>query len=192
MTLAGQTVHHASIGVSEAPGRLCGTSVAGNIGYDLLRNFRVTIDYAGKRVAVNEPPPAPIQAGTAMRIPGEAKPLIILDATIDGRGPHPFAVGTGAGGTLIAPELVDELGLIGGQPVKCAGCAGVMEGRIAPRSVPVSVGSGSTISIQPLILDMFDMLSRDGGEKIVGLIGHDVLSRHILTIDSPGNRLRLP
>jgi len=190
LAVDGHEVDHESIGISDVPERLCGDSVVGNLGHDLLQRFSVTIDY-GEGAASFRRSALSIGGAIPFHIAAGAKPLILLDVQIGASGPVTFAVDTGAGGTVIAPALAASLGLTEGQRVLCAGVGGSVEGCLAAEPVRVELSSTTEVDIQPLILDMFDMLKAGTGENVVGLIGHDVLSRHRVTIDYLGARLSL-
>lgn len=78
-------------GVSEATG----LRIDGNIGYQFLKDFRVTIDYERSllRLADGEDPASDNAAGVPFET-GPRRPPTILPALVNGTGPYRFVVDT--------------------------------------------------------------------------------------------------
>lgn len=183
----GRMVDLESLGVSDVPHSLCG-DVEGVVGYDVLRNFLLTIDYATGRAALLTE--SLDREGISFLIASGRKPLLLVDVEIAGAGQVLFALDTGAGGTVISPALALRLGLTRGDDVTCIGVGGPAAAFVAGSPIGISVGT-VTASVSPVVLDMFGMLSQDAGRAVDGLVGHDILSRQRLCIDYPHGTLRL-
>jgi predicted aspartyl protease len=183
----GQLVELESLGISDVPERLCG-EVAGVVGFDVLRHFCLSVDYATGRAALHTDSLG--GGGTQFRVASGRKPLILVDVSIDGTGSLPFALDTGAGGTCISPDLAARLELGRGEDVMCLGVGGPSEAYVAASPMRCTIGS-TTMSVTPIVLDVFSMLSHETSTAIHGLIGHDILSRQSLFVDYPREVLRL-
>ncbi len=183
----GRKVDLDSLGVSDVPHRLCG-DVAGVVGYDVLRSFLLTIEYATGRASLLTQ--SLDSHGVPFFVANGRKPLLLVDVEIAGAGQVLFALDTGAGGTVISPALASRLGLARGDDVTCVGVGGPAAAFVAGSPINISIGT-VTASVSPVVLDVFEMLSQDTGRAIDGLIGHDVLSRQSLSIDYPRGMLRL-
>ncbi|MHC4948222.1 MAG: aspartyl protease family protein [Planctomycetota bacterium] len=130
-------------------------------------------------LAAPAPPPAP----TAPAPPGDAAVeeavlpthdcghYFIAHVEIDGRGPYPMLLDTGAAKTVIARSVARDLGVrkrIGELRI----------GRMSARRVPV------------LVRDI-DHLSNAIGEEIAGVVGHPVFRGVLVTYDFPGREVRV-
>jgi len=192
------------IGISETGTRLCRDHAVGNVGYDILRHFVLRVEAgSGQAWLLKRRPSVVASSGVPFQVGQRGKRLILLPATLDGRGPFPFALDTGAMATCIAPSLAAELGLGSGdgQAVKAVGIGGPVDASFASRWI--SLGFGNTVrpGIRPLIIDIFGSCmtqditdtDRSGTEQdvadIVGLIGADALRGTLLTIDYPNRQL---
>lgn len=73
------------------------------------------------------PPPAVTSSlsGEALSIARDAFDRLTVPVMVDGRGPFPFVVDTGADRTVLSTELAASLGLPPGRPVRLHGTAGV-------------------------------------------------------------------
>src|SRR5438270_2418994 len=94
--------------------------VYGDIGYDYLKNFRLTIDYEKQtlRLAQSEQESNGIgnssssaRALVKFKLAHPAKPLILVPAMLNGEGPYIFAVDTGASTTVLSPEVAEMQGI---------------------------------------------------------------------------------
>lgn len=97
-------------------GKAIGTQIHGDLGYNFLRHFRVTINFRRSEVRLDDPkqseffgPPPLVEV--PIRLAHPAKPLILTAARANGRGPLQFAIDTGTSTTVISPELKRELDL---------------------------------------------------------------------------------
>ncbi|MEO7002645.1 MAG: retropepsin-like aspartic protease [Ktedonobacterales bacterium] len=140
------------------------------------------LSLAGCQIATTTPAsakgtsaPAQIQHGESGAI------LVIVQLTIAGRGPYPFALDTGASISLIDRSLAQRLGLADAGPVEHISGIGGSE-----QVIPVQVKDWSLGSIKlpnvAISSGPITNLSSDG--NIDGLLGSDVLSHFgAITID---------
>src|SRR5216683_776989 len=113
-------LHDVDVGVVDLAqiGKTVGAQVDGDLGYNFLKHFRVTIDYRDCEIRLDDPKRVETFAGGAktkvpIRLASPAKPLILIEVHANGRGPFQFAIDTGTSTTAIAPELANQLGLAG-------------------------------------------------------------------------------
>src|ERR1700722_17588991 len=93
--------------------------VDGLLGFNFLKDFRLTIDYQRNVLdLVRTSPGARIDTGTqpAASIPfslaSPIAPLILLPVFVNGRGPFQFALDTGASRTTLSFKLARQLGVV--------------------------------------------------------------------------------
>jgi hypothetical protein len=94
----------------DAIGAQVGTTVAGNLGYAVLRPWRLLLDYHHLRLHLVHPAHAP--AGVPFAT-GHGGGLIQVEVTLNDRGPYRCVLDTGASATALAPGLARDLGLRG-------------------------------------------------------------------------------
>src|SRR6266436_3197906 len=132
-------LHDVDVGVVDLTqiGKTVGAKVDGDLGYNFLKHFRVTIDYSDCEIHFDDPTRLESFGRSAktevpMHLASPAKPLILVDVHANGRGPFQFAIDTGTSTTAIAPELAKQLG-IEGSPVGPVTTGG------APVDVPLEI-----------------------------------------------------
>jgi hypothetical protein len=105
----------------------------------------------------------------------------VIDVTIGGRGPYPFALDTG-GTEVLDVALARELGLVVGpaEPVQGAGVAVVEAGRTVPPSVEIG---RLTLSRLPFRVLALGDPAEGWRPPYRGLIGHAVFDRLVVRID---------
>jgi predicted aspartyl protease len=104
-----------------------------------------------------------------------------VDVFINGQGPFPFAVDTGADRTAISASLATRLGLIGDGTAQLHGVAGVDQ-VTTTRLGLLQVGSKQVANIQAPILP-------DGALGVMGLLGIDALADQRVTMDFLGEQM---
>jgi len=110
--------------------------------------------------------------------------LLLVDVMINGTGPYPFVLDTGAGATILDTQLVEELGLTStGRLITVHGVVGTSE---MPAYVGAQLGVGG-FSVTPDLV-LAHELSLD---RARGILGSDVLTRYAVEIDGIENVLRL-
>jgi predicted aspartyl protease len=172
-----------------------GTKIDGDVGYNFLKHFRITIDYHDCEIRFDEPRRIErlgrsSKAEVPMRLASVAKPLLLVQVHANGHGPFQFAIDTGTSTTAIAPELAQQLGLVG-SPV----------GPLTTGSAQVNVTAGTLESFQVgrariddlvvVVADFFSMLSQAVGARLDGIVGYNFLRNFRVVIDYPGEKFRL-
>src|SRR2546421_4641330 len=97
-------------------GKTVGAKIDGDLGYNFLKHFRVTIDYRDCEIRLEDPKRVEsfghgAKTETPIRLASPAKPLILIDVHVNSRGPFQFAIDTGTSTTAITPELAKQLGI---------------------------------------------------------------------------------
>src|SRR6202045_429697 len=97
-------------------GKTIGAKIDGDLGYNFLKHFRVTIDYRDCEIRFDDPKRVEsfgrgAKTELPIRLASPSKPLILVDVHANGRGPFQFAIDTGTSTTAIAPELAKQLGV---------------------------------------------------------------------------------
>jgi predicted aspartyl protease len=172
-----------------------GTKIDGDVGYNFLKHFRITIDYHDCEIRFDEPRRIErlgrsSKTEVPMRLASVAKPLLLVQVHANGHGPFQFAIDTGTSTTAIAPELAQQLGLVG-SPV----------GPLTTGSAQVNVTAGTLESFQVgrariddlvvVVADFFSMLSQAVGARLDGIVGYNFLRNFRVVIDYPGEKFRL-
>jgi predicted aspartyl protease len=168
--------------------------VDGDLGYSFMKDFRVTVDYQRSALRLARASDNHDEnSGDATAISftlASAEPLIVVQAVVNGQGPFPFAVDTGAGRTVLTPELAERLNIEATKEVKGAGLGGQMQ-LIGAKLDSLSL-TGAVVRDHDVVLGAFmDTISAAVGTKLEGIVGHNFLSQFQLTIDYAQNRLTL-
>lgn len=176
-------------------GRTIGAKVEGDLGYNFLRHFRLTIDYDRCELQMDNPKRVENVAGGAktevpVRLASPAKPLILVDVHANGRGPFQFAIDTGTSTTAITPELAKELG-ISSSPVGPATTGGAHVDVTAGVLKSFQVGGARVDDMPVVVADFFAMLSNAIGAKLDGIVGYNFLRNYKVVIDYPNELLSL-
>jgi predicted aspartyl protease len=176
-------------------GKTIGAKIDGDLGYNFLKQFRVTIDYNACEIRLEDSKRVESfgrksKTEVSIRLAHPAKPLILVDVHANGRGPFQFAIDTGTSTTAITPQLAKDLELKT-QPIGAGTTAGA--------NVDVTVGTlqsfqlgGAKIDNMPVVVaDFFEMLSNAVGKKLDGIVGYNFLRSFKVVIDYPNESLRL-
>src|SRR2546423_2783356 len=83
-----------------------GAKIDGDLGYNFLKHFRVSINYRDCEIRFDDPKRVEsvargAQTEVPIRLANPAKPLILVDVRLNGRGPFQFAIDTGTSTTAI-------------------------------------------------------------------------------------------
>jgi len=172
-----------------------GTRIDGDVGYNFLKHFRVTIDYESGEIRFDDPKRienfgGPAKAEIPMRLASPAKPLVLVDVYANGRGPFQFAIDTGTSTTAIAPEVAQQLG-IDGSPIGPLTTGGSQVNVTAGNLKSFQVGGARIDDLVVVVADFFAMLSQAVGAKLDGIVGYNFLRNFRVVMDYPSEKFRL-
>jgi predicted aspartyl protease len=176
-------------------GRTIGAKLDGDLGYNFLKHFRLTIDFRASELKLEDPRRIehfgrPAIAEVAMRLAQPSKPLILVEAHVAGRGPFQFAVDTGTSTTAISPELAQELHLTA-RPIGAATTGGAQIAMTAARVPSMRLGRAEQRGVDVIIGEFLAVLSQVAGIKLDGIIGYNFLRNYKVVIDYPNELFRL-
>jgi predicted aspartyl protease len=176
-------------------GKTIGAKVDGDLGYNFLKQFRLTIDYCNCEVRLDDPKLVENFGRSAktevpMRLASPAKPLILVDVRANGRGPFQFAIDTGTSTTAITPELAKQLG-IKSSPIDPVTTGGAQVDVTAGTLQSFQIGGATIDNMAVVVADFFAMLSSAIGAKLDGIVGYNFLRNYKVVIDYPGETFSL-
>jgi len=172
-----------------------GAPIDGDLGYNFLNRFQITIDYGQCEIRFDDPKRADDLGRSArtevpLRLAHPAKPLILVDAYLNGRGPFQFAIDTGTSTTAITPELGKQLGMAG-SPVGPVTTGGTHVDVTAGSVQAFAIGGAKVDNMAVIVADFFTMLNQAVGAKLDGIVGYNFLRNYKVVIDYPSEVFRL-
>lgn len=176
-------------------GKTIGAKIDGDLGYNFLKHFRVTINYRDCEIRFDDPKRVETfgrsaQTEIPIRLASPAKPLILVDAHANGRGPFQFAIDTGTSTTAITPDLAKQLGV--GTSAAGAGTTGGNAIDFRAGSLQsFQLGGAKIDNMAVVVADFFEMLNAAVGAKLDGIVGYNFLRNYKVVIDYPGENLTL-
>jgi predicted aspartyl protease len=176
-------------------GKTIGAKIDGDLGYNFLKHFRVTIDYRDCEIRLEDPKRVQSFGRSAktevpIRLASPAKPLLLVDVNANGRGPFQFAVDTGTSTTAITPELAKQLG-VETSPVGAGTTGGAPVDFHAGSLQSFQLGGAKIDNMPVVVADFFTMLNAAIGAKLDGIVGYNFLRDYKVVIDYPGETLTL-
>ena len=176
-------------------GKTVGAQIDGDLGYNFLKHFRVTIDYRRSEIRLDDPYRVEdfgkvAQTEMPIRLASPTKPLILIDVYANGRGPFQFAIDTGTSTTAITLELARELAVDGASvgPVTAGGGQVEVE---AGNLKSLQVGGARLDNLAVVVANFFEGLSNAVGAKLDGIVGYNFLRNYKVMIDYPNQLLTL-
>jgi predicted aspartyl protease len=177
-------------------GAAIGAKIDGNIGYNYLKNFCLTIDYAKRTLRLTQAEHESVnseysaQPQIKFRLAHPAKPLLLVPTLVNGKGPYQFALDTGASTTVVSPELAQNLGIRSTSAAAMTGGGGKVQAAIG-KVESLAVGAAKVEDLPVMVADFLVMLSQATATKLDGIIGYNFLKEFRVTIDYPNERLYL-
>src|SRR5688500_2989167 len=176
-------------------GKTVGARIDGDLGYNFLRHFRITIDYRNLEIRFDDPKRVEHFGKAAlteipMRLANPAKPLILVDVYANGRGPFQFAIDTGSSTSAITPELAKQLGVTS-SPIGAATTGGAHVSVTAGTLASFQVGGARVENTSVIVADFFTMLSEVVGTRLDGIVGYSFLRNYMVAFDYPNATLSL-
>ncbi len=176
-------------------GKTIGAKIDGDLGYNFLKYFRVTINYRDCEIRFDDPKRVEnfgrgAKAAVPIRLASPAKPLLLIDVHLNGRGPFQFAIDTGTSTTAITPQLANDLGILS-SPIGPGTTAGAQVDVHAGNIESFQLGGAKIDNMTVVVADFFEMLSAAIGAKLDGIVGYNFLRNYKVAIDYPGETLTL-
>jgi predicted aspartyl protease len=176
-------------------GKTIGAKIDGDLGYNFLKYFRVTINYRDCEIRFDDPKRVEsfgrgAKAALPIRLASPAKPLLLIDVHLNGRGPFQFAIDTGTSTTAITPQLANDLGILS-SPIGPGTTAGAQVDVRAGNIESFQLGGAKIDNMTVVVADFFEMLSAAIGAKLDGIVGYNFLRNYKVAIDYPGETLTL-
>ena len=177
-------------------GKAVGAKIDGDLGYNFLKHFRITLDYRKNEIRFDDPKRlelvgrATAVTEVAMRLANPAKPLILVDVYANGRGPFQFAIDTGTSTTAITPDLAKQLG-VASSPIGPVTTGGAHVDVTAGTLQSFQVGGARIDNLAVIVADFFAMLSKAIGAKLDGIVGYNFLRNYKVALDYPNEMLSL-
>lgn len=177
-------------------GAAVGHPIDGDIGYDFLKHFRLTLDYQRRVVRLSQAGYEVAGAGSAahvevpFRLAGPVKPLVLVPAFVNGRGPHAFVLDTGASATVLSPGLAAALTLETAAAKPMSGAGGMLQATVG-RVGSLTVGAAELRDVTVMVADFLAELGRVAGAPLDGILGYNFLRHFRVTLDYPNGVLWL-
>lgn len=167
-------------------------AVASLAGLLTLASCAVAHAQGGADVRISSIPEDTTIDGAELDIPFDIRGnKIVVDATINGQGPYPLIVDTGASLTVLDRALADELGLEAVGTTEVGDSSSSAE-RVADLVLirELSIGGMTASGVQATSWDRSD-LYRGMANRPRGIIGFPFFSEYLLTVDYTASSLNV-
>ena len=176
-------------------GAAVGARIDGDLGYNFLKSFRISIDYEKGQLRFDDPRKLDLfnpggKTDVPLRLANPAKPLILVEVYANRKGPFQFAIDTGTSTTAITPDLAKEL-KIKSSPIGAGTTAGAQVAVTAGVLDSFMVGGAKIEGMTVVMADFFGALSEAVGAKLDGIVGYNYLRNFKVVIDYPNERFTL-
>jgi predicted aspartyl protease len=176
-------------------GAAVGAKIDGDLGYNFLKSFRISIDYEKCQLRLDDPRRLDVfnresQTELPLRLASPAKPLILVEVYANRKGPFQFAIDTGTSTTAITPEIAKQLRLKA-SPIGPGTTAGAQVAVTAGVLNSFMVGGAKIENMPIVIADFFAALSEAVGAPLDGIVGYNFLRNYKVVIDYPNERFTL-
>ena len=172
-------------------GAVVGAKIDGDIGYNVLKHFRVTVDYSRNLMNLSAASGESGKDGAVHFEIAPNKPLMVLPVEVNGSGPYRFCLDTGTSMTAISPALAARLGISmrpgARQGMAAGGRISVSFGRLAS----LAVGHHRVGDLDVTSANFFSSIAKVCETDFDGIVGYNFLKLFRVTIDYPAGLLRL-
>lgn len=164
-----------------------GRRVDAIVGYHFLRERRFAIDYRSRTIDLAAP--AGPDAEAIRFVLAAKKPLILVEAMVNGAGPFTLEIDTGASGTMLSRAAAARAQVAATGAGVQSGAGGLVQVDVGAASVELG-GVRRALKFVS-ISDAMDSIGTAAGTSIDGILGTDFFSCCRLTVDYPNQRLWL-
>lgn len=189
-TLGPVKLQSAKAGVSnalDAVSRQLGRPIDAIVGQQFVKGRTISIDYLRKLVDFASTPRLAANAIPFRTAP--VRPLTIVEAKINGRGPFQLALDTAASASVLSPAAGEKAGITDGSAVAIGGAGGSSTIAAKMTQVDVAVGSAHKQRQAVVVADIVSPVEAASGASLDGILGADFLTGSKLTIDYSAGRL---
>jgi predicted aspartyl protease len=123
------------------------------------------------------------------KLAGREKPIIIVKASVNHKGPYDFAVDTGASSTVLSKQTAQELSVTSNPstPKEGHGCCGPVD--LSMTTVgSVQVGNVEAKDLQVAVMDLSE-ISKCIEIQLAGIIGYNFMKDYRVIIDYPNTQI---
>lgn len=160
----------------------------GALGHDFLASRVIAIDYPCRSVDLQATAPeTPPTAGFTV---APIRPLLLVTARINGRGPYRLVFDTGAGTTILSPAAAESAAVETRGATALAGAGGRESGGRFGQA-GIALGAAPARRIGLVVAPLVDRLTREAGAPIDGVAGTQLFAQGRVVLDYPGRRLWL-
>lgn len=124
------------------------------------------------------------------RLAGGAQPLILVPASVNNDGPHEFILDTGAGVSLLTPELAGRVGVTVTESTEGMGAGGRLAISLGVVE-SLAIGRARAENVQVAITSELHRIGAVIGASVDGNVGYSYLKDFRLTLDYQKLTLRL-
>jgi hypothetical protein len=117
------------------------------------------------------------------------KHAVLVPTLVNGGGPHPFSLDSGASCTVLSAKLAERIGATPGEAVEGTGAGGRIQGSVT--RVGLLGVQGAELPDVAVVIAEGDLLLHAAGEGVEGILGYNYLRNFRVTIDYPRGTLQL-